>query len=514
MNPICSSSPSRRLSGSGWIGLWALFTVWFGYSHWLGLREPLERDITNYAVVAHEMSRGKLLYTDIAENKTPVLYLLYDLAERLFDYGPQAILALSLGVTLLTGAGLGFLIRDWGGGFQEVSAGLAFWILLSADLGLQANQPNAESFVNAFMVWGVWALGRASKTQSVKSCLGAGLAFGSATLVKLVAILPAFLIVLSHAWRGAESGRKRNTLAWVALAALGLWGCVGSYFALGGRWDDLVECTVKFNLRYFRPGSVLPSVRLNPLRYFPDATTSLWPAWLLAFLWTWGTDHPRRLEWWAWILGSFLSISITGRYYPHYFQLLIPPLCLASCWGWGAAVQWSGPAAGLRRSVSWAVLAVTVSLVVPPYRLDPTQWSLLKYGGDPTFIETREAAGRIKALLRPGETFFNWGDESGLYFYSGQDPVVSLWGATGLDVTDPRRQARVLGELKAHPPDLLVVSNGYLKEIRSEGPVAVWLRGHYSHRPLVAAGVAFTYLPLLGSRLERERPSLEREGGV
>src|SRR4051812_42783556 len=63
-------------------------------------REPLEPDLTTYAVIAHEMNFGKRLYANVWDIKPPGLYGTYALAEKLAGYGPQSVLLLAIGAAL------------------------------------------------------------------------------------------------------------------------------------------------------------------------------------------------------------------------------------------------------------------------------------------------------------------------------------------------------------------------------------------------------------------------------
>jgi hypothetical protein len=43
--------------------------------------EPLERDITTYAVIGHELLGGKALYTELWDHKPPAIYVTYAAAQ-------------------------------------------------------------------------------------------------------------------------------------------------------------------------------------------------------------------------------------------------------------------------------------------------------------------------------------------------------------------------------------------------------------------------------------------------
>src|SRR5260221_509999 len=64
--------------------------------------EPIECDLTTYAVFGHEMLRGRTLYTDLWNNYTPANFVTYAAAELLVGYGSSQFLFLGLLTSLAT----------------------------------------------------------------------------------------------------------------------------------------------------------------------------------------------------------------------------------------------------------------------------------------------------------------------------------------------------------------------------------------------------------------------------
>src|SRR5438874_11529227 len=58
--------------------------------------EPLERDLTTYAVIAHEMLDGKALYSELWDHKPPAIHVTYAAAELIAGYGPKSILLMNV----------------------------------------------------------------------------------------------------------------------------------------------------------------------------------------------------------------------------------------------------------------------------------------------------------------------------------------------------------------------------------------------------------------------------------
>ena len=58
--------------------------------------EPLERDITTYAVIGREALSGRWLYSDLWDNKSPLVFATYAAGELVAGYGPSAIFTLGV----------------------------------------------------------------------------------------------------------------------------------------------------------------------------------------------------------------------------------------------------------------------------------------------------------------------------------------------------------------------------------------------------------------------------------
>src|SRR5689334_17517525 len=68
--------------------------------------EPLETDIAEYAVVGHELLNGRQLYSDIFQQRPPLIYATYALVEKLVGYGQQEVFLLGFLAFALTLLGI------------------------------------------------------------------------------------------------------------------------------------------------------------------------------------------------------------------------------------------------------------------------------------------------------------------------------------------------------------------------------------------------------------------------
>jgi hypothetical protein len=95
------------------------------------------------------------------------------------------------------------------------------------------------------------------------------------------------------------------------------------------------------------------------------------------------------------------------------------------------------------------------------------------------YLETQKLGRRLGDVLHEDESLYQWGEESGLYWYSGKRPPASVlrWPlVSGPQAERLTRQA--LDALVARPPDLIVVVNRLLERGESH-PVYEWIRSGY-----------------------------------
>jgi hypothetical protein len=129
-----------------------------------------------------------------------------------------------------------------------------------------------------------------------------------------------------------------------------------------------------------------------------------------------------------------------------------------------------------------AALVAIVAWELPTYAQSPDDWSRAKYHD--VFVEARRFAPLIDAALAPGETFFQWGDETELYFYTRRSPPTGLFYAYPMLVAGPLREelaARVVHDLERTRPELLAVNSRYLVRGMEMHPVTQWLSRDYYH---------------------------------
>src|SRR5580692_12738156 len=95
VKPSLSFRAASSPSGVVCAGLFVL-TLVIGLERFHTYREPLERDISTYAVVAQGLLSGRSLYSDLWDDKPPAIHFTYAMAEAVGGYGAFSIYLLNV----------------------------------------------------------------------------------------------------------------------------------------------------------------------------------------------------------------------------------------------------------------------------------------------------------------------------------------------------------------------------------------------------------------------------------
>jgi len=191
---------------------------------------------------------------------------------------------------------------------------------------------------------------------------------------------------------------------------------------------------------------------------------------------------PRRP--WIFLLtfafATHIAVLLPGRFFPHYYQLWLPPLAIGG--GWSVSfLRRILPAAFSRLAyiVAGATCGILLMVEAPYYGLSAEFWSVKKYGK--IFLETERVARQIDHLLPPGATFYEWGNESGFYFSSLRTPSSDIFLAEPM-VEGPlavELSQRLIHDLERTKPELIVVDGLTLAQTPRGHPVVNWFEENY-----------------------------------
>jgi 4-amino-4-deoxy-L-arabinose transferase-like glycosyltransferase len=380
--------------------------------------EILDLDEAAHAVGSWELMRGRLLYVDFADNKPPLLYVYYALAQWLLGRGLLAVrlVTVLLWVPLTALGCSAFFGHDRRGRV----AGFAFLVASAAFLAHDMHAVHAELLMLLPGVWALVLLRDAERAVRPVRAAAAGILIGVATLLKYQAAF--WLPALGLAVLLASPRRARSVVAAAALA-LGYAAPLAAtylYFRSRGAADALWYWNVTHNLGYASNPIPAGDALLRAVRYllpFMIVTAPLWWGWRYSA----DADldpHAARLASLT-LLASIPAVFLGFRFYPHYFIQLYLPLALAAA-PWlarGLAPPLGGTGRRLRR---WAV-SMLVGFTLAN--------AVLYYTRTGVYEETDPGFARVAARLRrdgcfAGASLFVWGFAPLLYYYA-ELPVAS-----------------------------------------------------------------------------------------
>jgi 4-amino-4-deoxy-L-arabinose transferase-like glycosyltransferase len=472
--------------------------------------EPLERDITSYAVIAHEMLNGKNLYSDLWDHKPPAIHMTYAAAECIAGYGRGSIFLMNAVAAVATLIACYFAGAAGGRGPIAGLIAATFWTLASGDLAIEGNQPNTEVFLNTLLTTAFFIFARAeTKRIGIRGAALLGVLFAIASFYKQIVVLQAGFLCAAYFFCVAREFRKQALIDIAIVGAIGAaaWASLFGYLFAIGRGNAFVEAVFTYNRWY----SAHPPRALNELWNWPGLSPdALMVAFAIAALALVGLIVglklcPRR----GWLLllamaiATYITVQLPGWFFPHYYQLWLPPLVIGAAWGvellrrtLPARFSWAGYAAA---GVSCAVL---VMMEAPCYLASAQSWSTQKYGG--IFIESEQLAAKIDNLVPRDAGIYEWGNETGFYFNTHRDPPSGLIFAYPIQAGPlaPKLCWRLMHDLKSKTPELVVTAN-LTMSLTPDHPVARWVEANYR---LLWQTNSFSVMVRKGSELDRTHP--------
>lgn len=402
------------------------------------LEEPLERDLTTYAYISHHILDGGKLYTEVWDHKPPGIFTVYMLAELLWGYDQRAIVYLGIIFSVVSLLFLyAFLkqITDQ----QTALLGSAFWVFASNSIMLQANQPNVEVFINTFTIMALWSFTRWYGGRKHFLFLS-GSCFAIATWFKMNAIFSMTMVCLYLFIPQPEYNQTRwlrdriITLAIFILPVCMLWTGTFSYFNLNGRLYDFWDAVFYFNSYYSE--SILKNIWTffsSPDKLFNVCLSDIWILVLLSIAWLAVSRKQyvrlKRPFFILLLIGLCVEVASHGRYFPHYYQLFLPIICILSALFFYDIIELAGT---LKNKYTKPLLSMLV--LIPLFLLSQQQMVFLKmtpyevsekkYGK--LFTESYEVAQAVKKMTEPYHKIYEWGAETGIYYYSKRSSVTGI----------------------------------------------------------------------------------------
>ncbi len=280
-----------------------------------------------YLSVGEGLRQGLLLYRDIFDHKTPLIYLLAAITGSIFWF--KFALLVSNAITVIV---FWKLAKNLFGEKEKATilATLMFVLLSSLPL-LEGNIANAELFILGPTL-GAYLLLNVPRKTSINRAFLAGLLFSISILFKVPAIFDLLVVVAFWLISVKNGGTPQRTFSKILILLAGvsipiLISMV--YFAWHHALDTYLTTAWSDNFTYIgRWGSVTAQKTFPPLNGLPMRALAAGLVLSLIFAFR-KFFTPAILFVSIWLTLSLFAALISARPYPHYLIQAVPPFCLA-----------------------------------------------------------------------------------------------------------------------------------------------------------------------------------------
>lgn len=443
--------------------------------------EPMDRDMGDYAVIAHEIIKGESLYNGfLMDQKPPMIHWTCAFGELLFGYGRHQIYLLGVSAATITLFGT-LLLRGYLGA-AAAFWGAVFWVAISSNLQMEANQPNSEAFINVWMMLGLGLLFQ--KKWSRKDWLTgllAGICFAMASLYKHSTVIIPMMASLGYIIFPIGGRNHRESLVNVIIIGLTgvlFWSGVILYFGATGRLHNFISWVFLHNQYY--AGSIHENVFAFSKYYAPQMICIV-PVFILSLIGVGIGIYSKKYREVGFVIfvaiGTALAVAMPGKFFPHYYQLWFPILILSSAFAISCLDIQRGVYPIVIQSIPAFALFIVLLIQWPFLNLSAKECSNQKYGY--VFINTEKTADYLRKLLKPNESFFQMGDEPEIYFETRRRPNGPIAIGNGLKGPMAAQLESDLIKAISAKPDLILVQKYAVSEFQDNSIIWNFIKENY-----------------------------------
>ncbi len=398
--------------------------------HWYG-------DEGIYQVIGQALHQGNLLYKDIWDNKPPLLYALYAIANG--DQPTIRLLSMIFGIASVPL--FFFLTKKLFESTRISTLSTLLYVILFGSPFLEGNIANAENFMlllilsSALIIYSSTQTVKQTKLQRQTQIFISGIILGIAFLFKIVAIFDtaAFALFLAFGTLSTLSKRSlRNAFLHILPLVLGViipFVISVIYFSLNGILAEYLMSAFTQNIDYVGKENYLFEI---PQGLLIVKILLLISAIIFIFL----KRHffsKATLFIILWTTLALFSANFSGRPYTHYMLVLLPSFCLLL----GYMYYVKRKQAKKLTFVALATMSIYFSLTFPLYGIGKTfeyyqnaiafltnQKDLRSYQAFFDYKTPRDyaIASFIKANTTDKDKIFIWGDSPQIYAIANKLP--------------------------------------------------------------------------------------------
>jgi hypothetical protein len=304
-----------------------------------------------------------------------------------------------------------------------------------------------------------------------------------------------------------------------------LWGGSIAYFAATDRLNEFVEAVFRVNVGYadasesfFWRFVEFFSPRRSPFVF--DTAIWLWLAGLGGFMWmlidALRARSVRQTGELLLLAANYLAICLPGQFWPHYYYLMIPSLCITVSIALDRVAEsvqaglkrWSPncPATFWGMAIRFAASAAMIGLLFvsqyDAYLGQPLpQITARRYRG--LDFWARDQAENVRRVTEPEDSIFVYSDDASIYYYARRKGASRYTMMTALHPRIPgseQRRRTLLEDLRRQRPRVIL-----FRSRDSFDELTAFLAENY-----VEAGFDLSedppHRPVMGVLCDRRRP--------
>lgn len=388
----------------------------------------LDVDESQFAGFAHVLMDHGIPYVDSLDTKPLGIYLFYWFCFKLF--GRFSMIGVHFATIVWIYISSYYLYRCFALFQKKLEGRLAalFFIIFSTTFIPKYIATSINSIMVLYLIFSVYLVFVAELRKKLSYDLIAGLVLGLGFLFKYQAGIQTvlFFIYAMPIWKFRKKDKGYNSQKFaIRVLFFGLGFVIPFLFhALAlhvvGAWNDFIEWSIKGSGHYIQAGG-------QTISFFESFATRVFPyilstliLWVLAFRkgvrhFFDSHDQVYSLKMILWFFLSLIPVSISGRYYAHYFYQLLPALCALAAMNAASFLKHPEQI----RSFQWRSVFAFILIPVIFFwglRLD-YQCFLKKFPDDDIYLQ-KKVGLRLKKMGDPKDYLHVWGFATGIYFYS------------------------------------------------------------------------------------------------